>query len=200
MDYEARRPKVPFAWCCPAYHIGQDIPSDRESMSDRRKFLRPACGQSLGHPAPLQTNHLVDERDETKRNIGSYCKVPSLDDRERDTWLGYNCMLRKRWKERWENTSGGQDRPGKQSWFARWRSHVLIEADQKIACVQCGRFGTNRKNSCGVLRRNWVHQPCLGCTKLPKGLLLLVEFGCCDSSFEKIQNRRVGRYRCTLKL
>ena len=102
--------------------------------------------------------------------------------------LGHNFFTSKRWKDRWshENEQYCRKMDLAQAWLGEWRSHLLIESGCKIACVQCGRFGDNKKNSLGVVRSNWVHQPCLGCKRLPKGLCRLIEAGCFDGALDKM--------------
>ena len=58
----------------------------------------------------------------------------------------------------------------------------MIEGSEKVACLQCGRYGTNRKNSLGVLRCNWAHQTCIGCKRLPKGLVRMLQAGMFDGA------------------
>ena len=107
-----------------------------------------------------------------------------------DCWLAYNFLITKSWKRRWErqNEEDKSVDAASNSWLSGWRNHVLIEGGNKVACLQCGRFGADKKNYLGVLRCNWAHQSCLGCKRLPKGLRQLIEAGCFDGSLDSLSN------------
>ncbi len=121
---------------------------------------------------------------ETKKNTHTFCKVPTLRSAALDRWRGYNYVIAKRWGNRWDEhvVQTVEVAESEKRWIAGWRSHVLIETRQKVACVQCGRYGANKKSSMGVHRNAWLHQPCLGCKQMPKGLAKLIQAGVFDGA------------------
>ena len=85
------------------------------------------------------------------------------------------------------------------SWLSNWRRHLIVEGSGRVACVQCGRFGTDRKNALGVFRSNWLHQPCLGCKGLPEGLVKLLHAGVFDGSLRAKDEPTKERIRVLLE-
>ena len=119
----------------------------------------------------------------TRKNVSNWCKVPSLGNESLDRWMSHNHLIRRQWENRWaEQSTKGRGGDSPNSWLGGWRGDVMIEGAEKGACLQCGRYGTNRKNSLGVLRCNWAHQTCMGCKSLPKDLVRMLQAGMFDGA------------------
>ena len=107
--------------------------------------------------------------------------VPTSGDAHVDRWIGWNFRAKERWLRRWETV--GETSPSNSTFgglIKQWRNHLVIEGQGKVACVQCGRHATKDKNSLGVHRAVWLHQPCLGCKNLHRKRILLVQAGVFD--------------------